>query len=45
VLAVMMFSVAGIVTQTPLLLLLLAFPLCVVGDQIGSRLFHRFGGT
>ena len=45
VLAVMMFSVAGMVTQTPLLLLLLALPLCVVGDQIGSRLFHRFGGT
>ena len=45
VLAVAMFTVAGMVTATPLLLLLLAFPMSFIGDQLGHRAFHRFGGN
>jgi uncharacterized membrane protein YfcA len=45
ILAFFMFSVAGMVTATPLFLLLLAIPLGVLGDKLGSGLFHRFGGA
>ena len=45
VLAVVMFTVADMVTATPLLLLLLAFPMSFIGDQLGHRAFHRFGGN
>ena len=45
VLAVVMFTVADMVTATPLLLLLLAFPMSFIGDQLGHRAFHRFGGS
>ena len=45
ILAFFMFSVAGMVTATPLVLLLLAIPLGVLGDQLGSGFFHRFGGA
>ena len=45
VLAVMMFSVAGMVTATPLVLLLLAFPLSFLGDLLGHHAFRRFGGA
>lgn len=43
VLGVVMFSIAGMVTLTPLLLLVLAFPLTLLGDKTGIALFHRFG--
>jgi uncharacterized membrane protein YfcA len=45
VLAVVMFTVADMVTATPLLLLVLAFPMSFIGDQLGHRAFHRFGGN
>jgi len=38
-----MFSIAGMVTLTPLLLLVLAFPLTLLGDKAGITLFRRFG--
>lgn len=40
-----MFSIAGMVTLTPLLLLVLAFPLTLLGDKTGIALFHRFGSA
>ena len=43
VLGLVMFSIAGMVTLTPLLLLVLAFPLTFLGDKTGIALFHRFG--
>jgi hypothetical protein len=40
-----MFTIAGMVTLTPLLLLVLAFPLTLLGDKTGIALFHRFGSA
>ena len=45
VIALVMFTVADMVTATPLILLLLAFPMSFIGDQLGHRGFHRFGGN
>lgn len=39
-----MFSVAGLVTVTPFYLLLVAFPVMMLGDRLGAWLFLRVGG-
>lgn len=40
-----MFGVAGLVTATPLMLFLVAFPVMLLGDRLGTWAFHRVGGT
>lgn len=40
-----MFWTAGFVTARPLTLLLVAFPVMLLGDRLGAWAFHRVGGT
>ncbi len=40
-----LFGVAGLVTATPVYLLLVAFPVMLIGDRVGAWLFVRVGGT
>ncbi len=40
-----MFGIAGLVTSRPLTLLLVAFPVMLLGDRLGAWAFHRVGGT
>lgn len=40
-----MFLNAGVVTTTPLVLLLVAMPVMIMGDRLGAWLFHRVGGA
>lgn len=39
-----MFCAAGLVTATPLMLFLVAFPVMLLGDRLGAWAFHRVGG-
>ena len=41
--SLVMFEVAGIVTAAPLLMLLAALPLSMLGDRAGTWLFHKVG--
>lgn len=40
-----MFLNAGVVTPTPLILLVVAMPMMMIGDWMGAWLFHRVGGA
>ena len=40
-----MFLNAGVVTATPLILLVVAMPVMMIGDRVGAWLFHRVGGA
>jgi len=40
-----MFAMAGLVTVTPVYLLVVGLPVMVLGDRLGAWLFHRYGGT
>lgn len=42
--SLMMFWIAGLVTSTPFYLLLVAFPVMLLGDRLGAWLFQRVGG-
>ena len=42
--SLMMFWIAGLVTSTPFYLLLVAFPVMLLGDRLGAWLFLRVGG-
>ena len=39
------FLNAGVVTLTPLILLVVAMPVMMIGDRVGAWLFHRVGGA
>lgn len=45
VISLVMFSMAGLVTQTPFYLSIISMPVLLAGERLGSWLFNRVGGS